>query len=89
MKMVFGYFDSSSDTPAFDPGIVGVHCPHCDGELSRPMTTISFMRDGDSKSYFYRCHKECAILADPEEVQAIESCVVDAREMMKIPSNNN
>lgn len=53
------------------------------------MKTISFMRDGDNKGYFYRSHKECYDLAEPTEIQTIEGAVIDAKEMIQLPFYNN
>ena len=67
----FGYFDSVTTKPTFDPGIE-VNCPICNNKLKRPMQTISFLCGG--KSYFYRIHKSCS---NPESEQKIESIIVD------------
>jgi hypothetical protein len=67
----FGYFDSETIKPTFDPG-VNVNCPICNKRLQRPIQTISFLCK--AKSYFYRIHKKCANL---ESEQKIESMIVD------------
>ena len=53
----FGYFDSETIKPTFDPG-VDVDCPICNKRLQRPVQTISFLCN--DKSYFYRIHKGCS-----------------------------
>lgn len=55
---LFGFFNDTSDTPAYDPGL-NVPCLYCRATLSRPLKTISLLIPGDSKSYFYRMHKNC------------------------------
>lgn len=55
---LFGFFNDASDTPAYDPGL-SVVCLYCRITLSRPLKTISLAVPGDSKSYFYRVHKNC------------------------------
>jgi ribosomal protein S27E len=73
---IFGYFDGPGDTPAFDPG-TDVDCPVCGQKLSDPMRTPSFMVPDDSRSYFFRVHRSCAI-DHPEIVDETEGMIVDA-----------
>lgn len=80
----FGYFDKpGQDAPAFDPGL-NVECPVCQLALSRPMKTISLMLDDenlggrDTRSYFYRVHKQCYEGLNAEEETALDSTIIDA-----------
>lgn len=82
--MIFGYFDDPSQTePAFDPGL-DVDCPICHTKLSRPMKTISVMLDDpnlggrDSRSYFYRAHKDCYDALAPEQETNLDGAIIDA-----------
>jgi len=77
MNKMFGYFDDDSNTPAYDPGF-DMECPFCHKKLSEPMRSPSLMVPGDSRSYFYRVHRECDDRATEEEKQAIDSIIVDA-----------
>lgn len=78
MSNIFGYFEMAGQIePAFDPG-PEVLCPYCTKQLGKPLKTISLMRPGSGKSYFYRAHKDCYEKADPEEIQHIESTKMDA-----------
>lgn len=86
--MIFGFFDLAGTKPAYDPGL-DVACPFCAITLNRPLVTTSFFRPGDDKSYFYRSHKACSLMATLDEVQGIESAVVDAKELIAQPRCNN
>ncbi len=75
----FGYFTDERQTePEYDPGL-GVDCPVCQKVLERPVVTVSLMLPGDVRSYFYRMHADCAETLTPEQEQAIDSQLVDAR----------
>lgn len=75
---LFGYFDSAvSDKATYDPGL-GVDCLFCSKPLSKPMKTTSIMKDGDSKSYFYRTHKDCYDSASEEDITLYESSLIDS-----------
>jgi hypothetical protein len=74
---IFGWFDDWKQTiPAHDPGLNG-NCLICGKKLSRPLKTISLLKDGDSKSYFYRCHEACYDNTGSEDVAFIESSLID------------
>lgn len=76
-KDIFGYFENSSDqSPTHDPGLETI-CIFCTIQLEPPMKTISLMKDGDNKSYFYRCHKECYEKLSQNEIIEIESSLID------------
>ena len=78
MPTLFGYFDDeASETPAFDPGM-NTLCPHCLRMLERPVKTISLMKPGDGRSYFYRAHKACHERATAQDVQRFESTLIDS-----------
>jgi hypothetical protein len=73
---LFGYFNDGEQTPAYDPGL-DVSCIYCQNKLSYPMKTISLMKDGDIKSYFYRIHSGCYMQMTSEEVIDYESSLID------------
>ena len=55
----FGYFDSHSDTPTYDP-MQDAPCLICLKSWTlNDVKTLSLMRVGDERSYFYRVHKTC------------------------------
>lgn len=75
---IYGYFASPDQTaPTFDPGL-SVRCPVCAVQLSGAIATISLMLDGDRRSYFYRTHVACYEQATANEIEAIESALIDA-----------
>lgn len=75
---MYGYFDNPDQTmPTFDPGLT-VRCPVCAVQLSGDIATISLMLDGDRRSYFYRTHVACYEQATANEIEAIESALIDA-----------
>lgn len=75
---IFGYFDNEYQTdPAADPGL-SVPCPFCGKPLTHPMVTTSLMVPDDTRSYFYRAHKPCLEAADPEQIMAVDSLIIDA-----------
>lgn len=75
-KDIFGYFESALDEkPTHDPGLETI-CPICAKNLERPVKTISLMKDGDNKSYFYRTHKDCYEQANNETITEIESSLI-------------
>lgn len=78
---LFGYYDEKTDwdkpaTPTYDPGLE-TECLFCFKPLMVPIKTISLMKVGDAKSYFYRVHKECYETATPEEITTYESTLID------------
>ena len=76
MTKVFGYFDNAEQIiPAFDPGL-NVLCPVCMLVLSPPIVTVDLFKPGDSRSYFYRVHKECS--KDSKGIGVIESSLIDS-----------
>lgn len=74
-RSIYGYFDKPHQCePTYNPSL-DVNCPFCHKELGYPqipIKTICFMREGDTKSYFYRCHRKCYESASPEEISAID-----------------
>lgn len=77
-KDIFGYFLSPyEDTPNHDPGLDTI-CPICAKQLNKPLKTISLMKMGDNKSYFYRTHKDCYDNADPDNILDIESSLINS-----------
>ena len=69
-----GYFDDANQTvPSYDPGL-NVLCPVCLRDLCDPIKTISLMRWGDKRSYFFRIHKHC----EGPEADKIEWSIIDA-----------
>lgn len=75
---MFGYFDvPEQTTPSHDPGM-GANCLLCNNVLSPPVKTISLMLDGDTRSYFYRTHADCYDRASVDEIQTVESGLIDA-----------
>lgn len=78
MTTPYGYFNEPTQTvPVFDPGL-DIPCLICHHPLDSPMVTISFMVQGDTRSYFYRAHKWCYTSADPEMITDMEGQMVDA-----------
>jgi hypothetical protein len=76
-KDIFGWFDyPGQEEPTHDPGLKTI-CPICVGQLNAPVKTISFLKDGDNRSYFYRTHKSCYESANTEDIIAIESSIID------------
>lgn len=74
---VFGWFDKpENEQPTHDPGLAAI-CPICGKQLEKPIKTISLMKQGDSKSYFYRTHKTCYDNLSEEEICQIESSLID------------
>lgn len=76
----FGYYISRySEKPDYDPG-TDMECLLCNKPLSEPMKTISFMRPGSFKSYFWRAHKDCYENADSDQIGEIEGTIIDDEE---------
>lgn len=74
-----GWFSSPEQLePEFDPGLFKVECPYCHNNLVRPVTTISLMIEGDSRSYFYRAHARCYWNAEQTHRDAVDHSIVDA-----------
>ena len=77
---IFGYFERPEQTtPTFDPGPSAL-CPFCLRALAMPVKTISLMKPGDARSYFYRAHKACYETADDRAIAEIESAQIDVGE---------
>jgi len=77
---IFGYFDDpSQQSAAYDPGLTAL-CPHCLRVLDLPVITISLMRQGSPRSYFYRVHRSCHLRANSTDIQRVESSLIDAEE---------
>lgn len=77
-KDVFGWFDDPfSETPTHDPGVENGICPICSKGLNRPVKTISLMKDRDSRSYFYRAHKDCYENLSEEDVTQLDISLID------------
>lgn len=75
--MNYGYFTNATDeTPAYDPGL-NVPCPICHTLLSMPVKSISLMAVGDSRSYFYRTHKQCYENLSEQEVSDLDGLIID------------
>jgi len=75
-KDIFGYYESADDEkPTHDPGIETI-CLICAKKLYLPVKTISLMRDGDSRSYFYRTHKSCYESSDYSIIHDIEGSLI-------------
>jgi hypothetical protein len=78
MSELFGYFNAAtSEKPAFDPGMKAL-CPHCLHGLQTPVVTVSLMKPGDARSYFYRAHKDCHEIATTDDIQRFESTLIDS-----------
>jgi hypothetical protein len=79
-KSIFGHFDEGSQTiPTYDPGM-DVLCPVCLFQLYRPVVTTSLMKPGDDRSFFYRVHKHCSLIATDSHISEIESSLIDAKD---------
>jgi len=77
---IFGYFDDPfQQSAAYDPGLTAL-CPHCLRVLDLPVITISLMRQGGPRSYFYRAHRNCHLRANSADIQRVESSLIDAEE---------
>lgn len=75
-KDIFGWFDNLSDNPAHDPGLEGI-CLVCAKKLSKPVKTISLIKEGDNRSFFYRTHKDCYESLEKEDITNLESSLID------------
>jgi len=72
-----GYFNEANQTyPAFDPGLE-VDCPVCNLPLSPAVVTISLMKKGGSRSYFYRVDKGCYERLSEEQQTDLDSQIID------------
>lgn len=77
-KSIYGYFSRpDTDIPEYDPGLA-VDCPVCHRKLEPPWQAVCLMVPNDSRSYFYRMHKECSDRITPEVETAIDSILIDA-----------
>lgn len=74
---IYGFFAAADQTvPSFDPGLA-VSCPVCLQTLRRPVKTISLMKEGDERSFFFRAHSECWQSASEDEREQIETALID------------
>lgn len=73
---IFGWFERGDEIPKNDPPL-NAPCIFCMKPCSVPMKTISLMKPGDDKSYFYRCHKACYEERTPEDICRYESSLID------------
>lgn len=76
-----GWFTDTGETPEHDPKEKGL-CPVCAKlvgrhSLENPLKTISLMKAGDSRSFFFRAHKHCWESISEDEQNAIESSIID------------
>ena len=65
---LFGYFNDTSDTPAYDPGLDAI-CIYCREKLELPVRSYSLLVPGHDKCFFYRVHRHCG-----EAMKAEGSC---------------
>jgi len=78
VKPIFGYYNAPGQSvPEYEPGL-DIDCPVCNFKLRLPVVTISLMRDGDNRSYFFRAHRYCWNNASVETRTNIESVIIDA-----------
>lgn len=76
---VFGWFDSPyDDVPTYDPMLSESICPVCSRRISAPMVCVSIMKEGDSRSYFYRAHKSCYGDLSEEDKMSLDSGLIDS-----------
>lgn len=77
--MNYGYFTAPGQkVPDRDPGLY-VACPVCGHILGKvPVKTISLMVDGDTRSYFYRVHRDCYDGLTADEKARLDWPIVDA-----------
>lgn len=73
---IFGYFESLSDTPTFDPGDQAP-CPGCGESVGRiGVRSPSVLVPGDYRCYFYRYHIACE---DEDGVEAARDAIAAER----------
>ena len=85
-QSIFGYFEVAGQVvPSYDPGLT-CPCPICLRQLREWPTkfgeqfkTISLMKEGDDRSYFFRAHKRCWDNASEEEKNNIEHSLIDSK----------
>lgn len=76
-KDIFGWFDNPlHDEPTHDPDLDGI-CAICAKKLQLPVKTISLMKEGDSRSYFYRTHKNCYEELSEQDIIILDSSLID------------
>jgi hypothetical protein len=69
---LLGYYDRADQKePTFNPG-PDVPCVICYKPLCAPMKTISLLKPGASRSYFYRAHKACYEGLGEDEIGDLE-----------------
>lgn len=76
-----GWFADAGEVPEHDPKEKGL-CPVCAKQVGKhnaenPLKTISIMKIGDNRSFFFRTHKFCWQSIDEDEQNAIESSIID------------
>ena len=71
----FEWYDKS---PSYDPlQWDKCLCLYCCKKIFKPMMTISLLEEWDSKSYFYRVHKECHKLKTEAEIKRYDDSIID------------
>ena len=78
---IFGYYTSADQdprSPTYDPGLA-VPCPICLRQLAAPLKTVSLMKIGDNRAFFFRAHKGCWDEASEEDRRLVESSLMDTR----------
>lgn len=78
---IFGWFDTPGQTvPIFDP-LLDAPCVYC-GRAMTPddVRTISMLRLGDTRSYFYRVHRSCDEAAGAGTADGRIWNLIDAKE---------
>lgn len=75
----FGYFTSvNQSVPVYDPKN-NVPCIVCEKPWEvENVCTVSLMKVGDSRSFFYRAHRKCYHSLTPEEQTKYDSEVIDS-----------
>lgn len=76
---IFGWYDHPDQAiPTYDPGRAAL-CPICLVALGQDaITTTSLMREGSTKSFFFRAHKSCWLNASDADKEQIEHSIIDA-----------
>ena len=77
MSDLLGYFEAASQTvPAYDPPVTAP-CIVCGKPMEPPRVTVSLLRLGDPRSWFFRADKGCWEGLTDGEQAAYESSVVE------------
>lgn len=74
--LIFWYFEWNTSVPTYDPWL-DAPCIFCWGKLPYQKKTISIIKPWDSRSYFYRCCKDCYDSRTEEETNLYESSLID------------